>query len=252
MEGQIDSFLRKCYHKMNNSMIDQEERNMGTTMSYIQLKNRGFTREELQECLNVLCGEKEKGPSPLKDLERGMEALTGKALTEKDRTLLHFLHSLAGAETDKRPQIAFRADAPWLPFWQTWMCDGVIVSSGDLGELSKTFQTPVLAFALFDSDVLFASYRDNAAGAAYDYARLPFEEYEEYDSEVYQLGFPGFLADLCPPERREKLRQVWEEEDEDQVFADDRMWKLMELLGMEVMDPGAEQFPEEFEQIVLN
>ena len=225
---------------------------MGTTMSYIQLKNRGFTKEELQECLNVLYGEKEKGAPPLQDLERGMEALTGKALTEKDRTLLHFLHSLTGEEQDKRPQMAFRTDAPWLPLWQTWLCDGVIVSSGDLGALSKTFRTPVLAFALFDSDVLFASYRDEATGEAYDYARLPFEDYEEYDDEVYQLGFPAFLADLCPPERREELRTAWETDEEYEVFADDRMWKLMELLGMEGIDPGAEQFPAGFVQIIPN
>ena len=109
-----------------------------------------------------------------------------------------------------------------------------------------------LAFALFDSDVLFASYRDEATGEAYDYARLPFEDYEEYDDEVYQLGFPAFLADLCPPERREELRTAWETDEEYEVFADDRMWKLMELLGMEGIDPGAEQFPAGFEQIIPN
>lgn len=222
---------------------------MGTTMTYIQLKNRDFTREELQECMNALFGGEKREQRPLKDLERGMEALTGKKLTEKDQMLLHFLHDVASAEADDQPQAAFRADADWLPFWQTWLCDGMVVSSSDLRRLSEAFQTPVLAFALFDSDVLFVSYQDAAAGAAYDYARLPFEDYEEYDDEIYRLGFPEFLADLCPAERREELRSVWETDSEDDVFADDRMWKLMELLGMEAIDPEAEQFPEGFERI---
>lgn len=225
---------------------------MGTTMSYIQLKNRGFTREELQRCMNALFSSEKGKAHPLEDLERGMEALTGRELTGKDRLLLHFLHSVAEAETDSRAQMAFRTDAPWLPLWQTWLCDGKVLSSGDLGKLSKAFQTPVLSFALFDSDVMFVSFQDAAAGTAFDYARLPFEEYEEYDDEIYQLGFPEFLAELCPPERREELRNIWEEDDEDEVFADDRMWKLMELLGMEAIDPGAEQFPEGFERITSN
>lgn len=224
---------------------------MGTTMTYIQLKNRGFTREELRAGLDKLFGGQEGQTPALKDLERGMEALTGNALTEKDRLLLRFLHGVAEEGADRRPQVGFRAGAPWLPLWQTWLCDGMVVSSRDLGRLSEVFGTPVLAFALFDSDVLFVSYRDDATGEAYDYARLPFEDYEEYDDEIYQLGFPEFLARLCPPEGREALRRIWVEDNEDDVFADDRMWKLMDLLGMEAIDPEAEQFPEGFEKIVL-
>ena len=33
------------------------------------------------------------------------------------------------------------------------------------------------------------------------------------------------------------------------MFADDRMWKLMELLGMEVIDPEAGRFPEGFQRV---
>lgn len=222
---------------------------MGTTMAYIQLKNRGFTREELQGCMNALAGKGKQEQRPLKDLERGMEALTGKKLTGKDRLLLGFLRSVMEAETDDRAQAGFRADAAWLPFWQTWLCDGKVLSSGELGRLSEAFRTPVLAFSLFDSDVLLVSYRDAAAGAAFDYARLPWEDYEEYDDEIYQVGFPEFLAQLCPPEHREELRTAWETEEEYDVFADDRMWKLMELLGMDVIDPRAERFPEGYEAV---
>lgn len=222
---------------------------MGTTMTYIQLKNRGFTREELQSCMDALFRGKKREQRPIEDLERGMEALEGTKLTMKDRAILHLLHG-AMERGDKGPQLGFRGDADWLPFWHTGVCEGSVRSSRNLRKLSEAFQTPVLAFALFDSDVLFVSYRDDATGAAYDYARLPpWEGYEEYDQEIYQLGFPEFLADLCPPERREELRAVWETDSEDDVFADDRMWRLMELLGMEAIDPEAEQFPEGFERI---
>lgn len=219
---------------------------MGTTMSYIQLKNRGFSKEELRDGLGMLTG---GGERTAKDLERQMEALIGEELTPKDRMMLHFLDGMARAGADERPKVGCREGAEWLPFWQTRLCDGMVLSSADLGRLSKVFQTPVLAFSLFDSDVLCVSYRDEATGAAYDYARLPWEGYEEYDDEVYQLGFPEFLGELCPPERREKLRAVWEEDNEDDVFADDRMWKLMELLEMVVIDPEAEQFPEGYELV---
>lgn len=225
---------------------------MGTTMTYIQLKNRGFTSQELQACMDALFSGKTQEQQPLKDLERGMEALKGEKLTLKDRAILKMLHSAMKREDKgpKGPQVGFRPDAPWLPFWHTRMCEGSIQSSQTLRRLSEAFRTLVLAFALFDSDVLFVSYWDNAAGEACDYAKLPpWEGYEEYDKEIYRLGFPEFLAELCPPERREELRQVWETDSEDDVFADDRMWKLMELLGMEVIDPEAGQFPEGFQRV---
>ncbi len=218
---------------------------MGTTMTYIQLKNRGFTKEELRGCLKALAG---GGRGDDGEMARSMAALKGEKLSWKDRMVLKLLQGVMGAQ--KEMQAAFRPDAAWLPFYQTRLCDGSIQSSRDLGRLSEAFGTPVLAFALFDSDVLFVSYRDNAAGAAYDYARLPFEDYEEYDGEVYRLGFPEFLASLCPPDRREELRRIWEEDNKDDVFADDRMWKLMDLLGMEAIDPAAKKFPGGFEKVV--
>lgn len=216
---------------------------MGTTMTYIQLKNRGFTKEELRGCLKALAGGERADDG---EMARSMAALKGEKLSWKDRMVLKLLQGVMGSQGET--QAAFRPDAAWLPFYQTRLCDGSIQSSRDLGRLSEAFGTPVLAFALFDSDVLFVSYRDNAAGTAYDYAKLPFENYEEYDGEVYRLGFPEFLASLCPPDRREELRRIWEKEDD--VFADDRMWKLMDLLGMEAIDPAAKKFPGGFEKVV--
>lgn len=221
---------------------------MGTTMTCIQLKNRGFTREELQGCMTALFPGKEPEPRPLDELERGMAALKGTALSSKDRAILKLLHGVMKRE-ERGPQAGFRADAPWLPFWHTGMCEGSVRSSRNLRRLSEAFGTPVLAFAIFDSDVLFVSYRDNATGTAYDYAKPNCEGYEEYDSETYRTDFPEFLVDLCPPGSRPRLEEIWSAEE---VFADDRMYKLLELLGAEVIDPGAECYPEGFELIGRN
>lgn len=218
---------------------------MGTTMTYIQLKNRGFTREELQACMGTLFSGEKREKRPLQELERGMEALKGAELTLKDRAILKLLHGAMERE-EKGPQVGFRADAPWLPFWHTGMCEGSVRSSRNLRRLSEAFGTPVLAFALFDSDVLFVSYRDDAAGTAYDYAKTNYNGYDEYDVETYQTGFPEFLAELCPPGSRPRLEEIWSGEE---VFADDRMYKLLELLGAEVIDPGAECYPEGYEMI---
>lgn len=221
---------------------------MGTTMTYIQLKNRGFTRDELQAGMNTLFGGKQREQRSLGELERRMSAMKAAALSTKDLAVLKLLRG-AMEQEEKGPQVGFRADAPWLPLWNTELCDGAIRSSKDLNRLSEAFQTPVLALALFDSDVLFVSYRDNATGEAYDYAKPNYEEYDEYDSETYRTQFPEFLTELCPPDSRPRLEEIWSAEED---FADDRMYNLLELLGAVVLDPEAEHDPEGFELIGPN
>lgn len=214
---------------------------MGTTMSYIQLKNRGFTKEELQERLKVLeAGGKEEGA----EMARRMAALKGEKLGLKERMMLKLLQGVM--RSGARLQAGFRPDGAWLPFYQTRMCDGRILSSADLGRLSELFQTPVLSFSVFDSDVLFVSYGDSRTGERFDFAKPNWEGYEEYDSETYRLGFPEFLAELCPPEQREKLRGIWDGEED---FAEERMEKLLGLLGTDLIDPEADYFPKGFKLV---
>lgn len=215
---------------------------MGTTMTYIQLKNRGFTKEELRERLRALAG---GGKAEEGAMARNMAALKGEKLSLKDRMVLKLLQGVMRSED--RLQAAFRPDAAWLPFYQTRLCDGRILSSADLGQLSQAFRTPVLSFAVFDSDVLFVSYRDSETGELFDYAKPNWEEYEEYDAETYRLGFPEFLAGLCPPGGAEKLRDIWDAEED---FAEDRMGKILEVLGTDFIDPEAECFPKGFEPVV--
>ena len=69
---------------------------MGTTMTYIQLKNRGFTRQELQACMDGLFSGKAREQPPLQELERRMEALKGETLTLKDRVILKMLRCEIG------------------------------------------------------------------------------------------------------------------------------------------------------------
>lgn len=214
---------------------------MGTTMSYIQLRNRGFTVEELQTCLKALADDLKSGAYiPDNPFRQMLEA-------DLFPNSLEILREIRAAERDLLagpPQIAFQPDAKWLPLFQAHLCDGNTLSTQNLERLSKTFGTPVIAFNIFDSDALSLSCCDGAAGSCLDYVKPNWDGNTDYDMPHYRKDFPEFLNWLCPPEQRADLRAVW---DGEEIFADDRMWKLFELLGMEAIDPGAEHFPEGFE-----
>lgn len=212
---------------------------MGTSGSYIQLKNRGFTVEELQKGLSMLTNEK-------KETTPRLERMKEEWLSSLDPALQGTFRSMMRQIEGNRPEAAFRADAEWLPLWVYRLCDGYILSSKDLGRLSKTFGTPVLGIALYDSDVLFISYFDAAAGITFDCAKLPWEGYEEYDDQLYQTELPDALVNLFPPERREALRELWEREDEEKD-ATDWMDELLALLDTDFIDPIAEYIPQGFE-----
>lgn len=214
---------------------------MGTSGSYIQLKNRGFTREELQKGLSALGGAKQELPPRLKQMAGDWLDSLDPAMRETFRGMMS---QITGGQD--RSAAAFRADAGWVPLWVSRLCDGYILSSKDLKRLSELFQTPALGIALYDSDVLFVSCYDAAAGVAFDCAKLPWEDYEEYDDQLYSTDFPQFLEDFCPPEHRDALRAFWTRQDEG-TDAVDWMEELFRLLGTQAIDLRGDYFPEGFE-----
>ena len=193
---------------------------MGTARGLILLHNRGFSRPELEACL---AGR----PAPC-----GHKAL---------------LARLTGTG-DRAPELlAFREDARWLPYFQSWRCESCLCSSRDLRELSQRFGTPVLGFSIFDSDVLFLSYCDAAKQVFYDYVKPNFPEMmEDFDAPDAQTGPPVFLLSLAgyggagQEEGLRRLTDIWEEE---LVFADDRMDGLLQFLGAQVIY-DEEEIPE--------
>lgn len=133
--------------------------------------------------------------------------------------------------------IAYREDARWLPVFVEWYCDWNFVESGQLMRFSERFGVPVLGFSVQDSDALFISYFDAANGIGRDYVKTNYDDFEEYDTEVYLPQFPEFLADFCSDGQLAEARKVW---DGDFVFAEDRMFELGQLLGMEVFVGSAD------------
>lgn len=197
---------------------------MGTTMSFYYIKNQGFSRGQLREIMGRSFPKKDDELffDSLKLLLGDEKAEILKAQMEPDDPSL-FEEGLPS------PMVAYRLDAPWLPFFEERLCEGYNASSRDACCLSRNFKAPVLAFSLFDSDLLLVSYGDAAQDIRYDYAKPNFEEMEEFDTELYKAEFPWFLAELCPGVSEDALREIWDAEED---FADDRMEKLCAALRM--------------------
>lgn len=221
---------------------------MGTTMAFYHIKNDGLDRERLQSGLKEVVGEERASSARF---EKMMINLVGEEMfrlaeQETQKTKQHF-DSIFGARPKlPSPMIGYRPDALWLPLFGEHLCEGYNASSRDARKLSKTFGAPVLAFSIFDSDILMVSYSDAAKKVEYDFAKPNIEEMEEYDTEFFQNELPVFLLELCPALTREKLTEIWEA---DEVFADDRMEKLGEVLGL---TPIYAEVPEGFEVITAD
>ena len=208
---------------------------MGTTRSFLLLQNREYTREELERC-SVLRGEARPN-RPAVDIFS--QFLNSNFVRQMPPEAQEIMRQMDKSGQDNRAVIAFQPEARWLPYFETWLCDGNIVSSEDLQEVSEQFGTSVLAFAIFDSDILFVSYCDAERRVFYDFVKPNYSEMEEYDTEVYQEGLPSFLLSLDGEDNvqqmgdLQRLKDIWDEED--MVFADDRMHNLLQFLGMQVI-----------------
>lgn len=193
---------------------------MGTTMAFYHIQNQGFSRGQLQEILGQSFPKKVNADESFLD---SIETLLSK---EQAQLFLQF-QSFEEGPRFPSPMLAYSPDAPWLPFFEERLCEGYNASSRDACRLSRTFKAPVLAFSLFDSDLLLVSYGDAARNIRYDCAKPNYAEMEEYDTELYKAEFPRFLTELCPDVSEDTLREIWDAEED---FADDRMEKLSAAL----------------------
>lgn len=221
---------------------------MGTTMTFYHIRNDGLDRERLQSGLKEVAGEERASSARFEKMMIGFmgEEMFRQVEREVKATQQHFDSIFGERPKLPSPMIGYRPDAAWLPFFSVDICEGRTASSKDARKLSKLFGVPVLALSIFDSDILFVSYSDAAKGVEYDFAKPPYEEYEEYDAELYSTQFPQFLIQLCPALTEEKLTEIWEA---DEVFADDRIYKLGEILGL---SPINGEVPEGFEVITAD
>lgn len=197
---------------------------MGTTMSFYYIKNQGFSRGRLQEILGRSFPKKEN-----ESFFDSLKLLLGDEKAEILKAQMEQVDPSLFEEGPPSPMVAYRPDAPWLPFFEERLCEGYNASSNDARRLSQNFKAPVLAFSLFDSDLLLVSYCDAAQEIRYDCAKPNFAEMEEYDTELYKAEFPRFLTELCPGVPEDALREIWDAEEDS---ADDRMEKLCAALRL--------------------
>ena len=195
---------------------------MGTTMSFLYVKNRPFAQGELSAGIRHFAGEEQK---------------KNKAYLELFRPFLpaDAVGRIASSQRRKTPKaaLAYSESAVWLPLFLESLCEGNITSSDELLPISSQLHTPALAFSVYDSDALFVSYCDGKSGAAHDYVKPNFPQFEEFDSTKYRAAFPAFLSELCGEANRGRLVAVWNAENV--VFADDRLSKLAELMELPVI-----------------
>ncbi len=219
---------------------------MGTTMSFYWVRNTGAAPETLRQKLEPVRREAERGdeqfmkllssfmtPDALRQMREG--AAAGQAEISR-------MFSSGGRAASGGPRLAYRQDAPWLPYFEARLCDGGIADSSRARRLSRKLGAPVLAFALFDSDICFVSYA-GASGEAWDHAKPNLPEFEEFDREFFSTDFPDFILGLFPAADAASLRALWEGEE---VFADGRMEKMCAALGLPLLY-GEEAPPQGFE-----
>lgn len=205
---------------------------MGTTRSFLLLKNRSFTSKELKQ---IVSQDQAQIKTDAKEARASMANALG--LGGSNQALFQFLSMINSFHS--HGALAYRADAKWLPYFITELCDGHNCSSRELLGTSERFQTPVLAFSIFDSDILFVSYCDAERRVFYDFVKPNYPDAEEYDPRVYKDDFPAFLLSLDEENRVQqlgdiqKLKDIWNEAD--MVFADDRMHNILQFLGMQVI-----------------
>lgn len=207
---------------------------MGTTMSFYQILNKGFSPESLQKKLeNASAFAHAKTEKTAKILEDYLSPDLYRQMMGQFHANAANFPGIPGAEALSRPNrtvIAYKESAVWLPFFEENLCEGYIASSRDAERLSEIFEVPVMAFAVFDSDVFFVSYGDAANQITCNYAKPNSEGFDEFDTELYSTAFPEFLLEFCS---RDELKTVWDRPDE--TFADDRMGEIAQLLQMELM-----------------
>lgn len=234
---------------------------MGTTRSFVFLKNRGDSPEALRDKLRQ-CGRKAASAEEEAQMQEKRELVKQRFVrllmhpSQTDGNVMQFpADAMARAERlvedlfniQEYHVIAYRPEVPWLPYFGTDLCDGHITCAKELKPLSLLFQTPVLAFAIMDSDALYVSYFDGENGESHDYVRPDGDWFlKEFPDDRYLAKFPAFLTKICGWEQTLRLRQIWEAEEFD---ADDRMMEITKLLGTQPLYDETLRWMEGFEKL---
>lgn len=224
---------------------------MGMTMSFFQIRNRGFSREQLQTAL-------QRGfPSGQEILQGAFGKAMRQCCSEEQLgQIRQTIQSIRKFRQDcglmgrpdrlPSPMVAYRPEAEWLPFYAQDLCDGYLTTGAEVFGLSGTFEAPVIGFWVCDSDMMMFVYADAAQGVTLERAKSNFEEMDE---EVpASTEFPQLLCKLCPAVQEKTLREFWEKEE---VFAEDRVCNLCKALDAALLY-GSLPLPKGYEAVTLS
>jgi len=134
---------------------------------------------------------------------------------------------------NRSPVIAYNKTAKWFPFFEANLCEGSIATMDDLKMLSRIFGVPVLAFSVFDSDVLLVSFADQENMVGYNHTKPNISVFQALDVDDYSTDFPAFLLDFCDKNDYKKLTEIWNSSH--YIFAEDRLTDICAMLGISVL-----------------
>lgn len=223
---------------------------MGMTMSFFQIRDRGFSREQLQTVL-------QRGFTPGQEILQGAfgEAVQRRCSEEQLRQIRQTIQSIqkfrqargpvGRSDQLPSPMVACCPKAEWLPFYAEDLCDGYLATGAEVLGLSSIFEAPVIGFWVCDSDMMMFLYADAAQGVTLERAKANIKEMDE--EAPASTEFPQLLCELCPSLPEKDLRDLWEKEE---IFAEDRVYHLCEALGTAPLY-GSLPLPEGYEAVTL-
>ena len=209
---------------------------MYSTRTFLFLKNKGFTREELLTILRGLGGEDNiRMDSTRRELRTLLRTLPQeKRLASSTR---QFLRELLSRQLRALSTVflAYDHTQTWLPFESLALCAGSVMTSADLYLVAEIFSTSVLALSVEQNASLHVSYLDAADGKAEDFCW-----HTERGRE--STAPPFFLSEICSAAGREAIGQLWH--DKNVHEAKNKLDALARLLRL----PVFLSFPEEAEK----
>ena len=120
--------------------------------------------------------------------------------------------------------VFYQETIDWLPVFAPYYCEGQYNADEEfIVSLEDLFGSPVIALAVFDSDVAFVSICKNGGIQRYIYADEA--TLEEFGFEEYTPAIPAELENYVDGK---KLRRIWSEK---YVFAEDCLQNIAQLLN---------------------
>ena len=221
--------------------------NMGITQAFYNVMNKNFSVSELQRKISEFSASRKSSEDDrmakitnsfmgegtweiLKELYEEEKARN--RILKSDIFIKDFFVGDNSSEVD-RAVIAYNKSAKWLPFFERDFCYGKYASKREIRLLSKIFNAPVMAFSVYDSDILFVSYIDPENNIFQNYTKTNYSGFEDIDTRLYSADLPRFLKEHCIERDYKQLVVIWESEDF--VLAEDRMREICKLIKVQIM-----------------